>query len=47
MKIPPCLRRLLALCLLACLPLTAQAQEDDGPSLLVLLSIYPVSFLVL
>ncbi|MDX1467589.1 MAG: urea ABC transporter permease subunit UrtB, partial [Halomonas sp.] len=34
MKIPPCLRRLLALCLLACLPLTAQAQEDTGRSLL-------------
>ncbi|SFT96858.1 urea ABC transporter permease subunit UrtB [Halomonas saccharevitans] len=40
MKIPPCLRWLLALCLLACLPLAvhaqaqAQAQDDTGQSLL-------------
>ncbi|MEQ6917251.1 urea ABC transporter permease subunit UrtB [Halomonas aquatica] len=34
MKIPPRLRWLLALCLLACLPLVAQAQDDTGQPLL-------------
>ncbi|MDW7746401.1 urea ABC transporter permease subunit UrtB [Halomonas sp.] len=34
MKIPPCLGRMLALCLLACLPLAASAQGDDGQPLL-------------
>ncbi|MDR9438397.1 MAG: urea ABC transporter permease subunit UrtB [Halomonas sp.] len=34
MKIPPCLGRMLALCLLAWLPLAASAQDDDGQPLL-------------